>query len=206
MKFLGPVLSVFALVALAALPVERAHAASADDAGKYVESLAKQTLSTISDKGRSKEQKSALLQKLFSNNVDIPWVGRFVMGRFWRTASDSQKKQYLAEYQKFLIQHYTDRFTDYTSGSFKVTGSKDDGDSEYTVSMVIQASEAGSDPINVDYKVRKDGNSYKIFDVIVEGVSMITTQRSEFASVLNQHDVDFLIAQLQSKSIVISDK
>lgn len=176
-----------------------AHAAAAD-AGKYLEAIANQTLGVISDKTLSKDKKQAKLEKLFGDNVDFPWVGRFVMGRFWRQASDAQKSHYLQEYQKFLLLHYTTRFTEYTSGGFKVLGTKEDGDHEYVVSMQIQTSDSGSEPVMVDYRVREDGGKFKIFDVIVEGVSMITTQRSEFSSILNNKGIDYLIGQLAAKA------
>src|SRR6185312_2833088 len=103
--------------------------------------------------------------------------------------------------QKFLTLHYTTRFTEYTSGDFKVTGSRDDGNNEFTVSMQIQSEDKQSDPILVDYRIRKNGDgSLKIFDVIVEGVSMITTQRSEFAAVITNHNIDYLINMLETKS------
>jgi phospholipid transport system substrate-binding protein len=94
-----------------------------------------------------------------------------------------------------LLKHYTSRFSDYSSGGFKVTNSRDDGEGEYTVSMQIIPPDS-NEPVLVDYRVRKDNGSYKIFDVIVEGVSMITTQRSEFASVLNSEGIDALIGKL----------
>lgn len=179
-----------------------ARADMAADAGKYVGGLADQTLKTISNDGLNKRQKQAKLDKLFSDNVDFPWVGRFVMGRYWREATDAQKKRYLKEYQKFLILHYTSRFTEYTSGDFKVTGSEDDGDGEFTVSMQIKPGDQSDNgqPILVDYRVRHEGGGFKIFDVIVEGVSMITTQRSEFASVIDKGGIDYLIGQLAAKS------
>lgn len=184
-------------VALAAFSTSSARAD--DGASKYVERLGDQALSIISNAKSDKAQKQSRLEKLFSDNVDIPWVARFVMGRFWRTATEPQKSKYVKEYQKFLLKHYTSRFSDYSSGGFKVTNSRDDGEGEYTVSMQIMAPDS-KEPILVDYRVRKDGGSYKIFDVIVEGVSMITTQRSEFASVLNSEGIDSLIGKLGTMS------
>lgn len=188
----------FGVCAMATRP---AVAADANAASKYIETLANETLATISDKGLSKDQKQTKLETLFSGNVDIPWVGKFVMGTFWRQATDDQKSRYLQHYQTFIIRHYTSRFTDYTSGTFKMTGAKDDGEGEFTVSMTIQGAEANSQPVLVDYRVRTaDKGAFKIFDINVEGVSMITTQRSEFSSVLNQNGIDYLINQLDSKS------
>src|SRR5438045_3914352 len=103
-----------AVVVLAALGflLPHAKAAGTDEAQKYVEGLGNQALTAIANKNANKEQKRAKLEKLFSENVDFPWVGRFVMGRFWRQASEAQKSHYLREYQHFLIMHYTARFTE----------------------------------------------------------------------------------------------
>ncbi len=176
--------------------------AATGDAVTYVSGLADQTLATISNEHLSKRQKQAKLNRLFADNIDFPWVGRFVMGRYWREATGEQKARYLKEYQKFLILHYTSRFTEYTSGDFKVTGSEDDGNGEFTVSMQISSGDQSEDdqPVLVDYRVRREDKGFRIFDVIVEGVSMITTQRSEFASVIAKGGIGYLIDQLAAKS------
>jgi len=176
--------------------------AGGDAAGKYIEKLGTAALATISDKSLDKAGKQTKLEGIFSDNVDFQWVGRFVMGRFWRTATDDQKTRYVAAYKKFLILHYTSRFTDYTSGTFKVTNVRDDGNGEFTVSMQIKGSgdKATGEPVLVDYRVRAQDNGFKIFDVIVEGVSLISTQRSEFSSVLTKNGVDYLIDQLIAKT------
>lgn len=183
------------LALLPALALGQPAHASADAAGKYVEKLGDQALSVITNAKFDKAQKQSRLEKIFADNVDIPWVARFVMGRFWRTASDAQKTRYVSEYKKFLLKHYTSRFSDYSSGGFKVTNSREDGDGEYTVSMQILPPDSNQ-PVLVDYRLRQNGGDYRIFDVIVEGVSMITTQRSEFAAVLGNEGIDALIGKL----------
>lgn len=178
-----------------------AQAAASDDAAKYIQGIGTTALSVITDKANSKQQKQAKLQKIFAESVDFKWVGRFVLGRHWRQATESQRARYLAEYQKFLLLHYTSRFTDYTSGSFKVLSVRDDGDDEFTVATQMQSVEvSNNEPVMVDYRVRKEARSFKIFDVIVEGVSLLTTQRSEFSSVINNKGLDYLINQLATKS------
>ena len=66
--------------------------------------------------------------------------------------------------------------------------------------MQIQPGDGQSEPISVDYRVRKADSGFKIFDVIIEGVSMISTQRSEFASVIGNNSIDYLIDQLSAKA------
>jgi phospholipid transport system substrate-binding protein len=187
------------LLALLVFPISPSIAQS--DPGRFIENLGKQTLKVMASEGLNKTQKQVELERIFSSNVDMAWVARFVMGQYWRQATDQQKAEYLKKYDQFLVSHYAANFTDYTSGSFHVTGVKDDGNDESTVSMEIASAEGpNGDPILVDYRVRKTGGGFKIFDVIVEGVSLITTQRSEFGAVIQRNGIDYLIENLSSIS------
>lgn len=191
---------VFAGALLLSAPV---MSAPIDDASKYVESLGNNAVETLSSKTLSKAKKTAKIEELFRENVDIAWVGKFVMGRFWRQATDGQKARYLKAYEKFIISHYATRFTEYSSGSFKITDARDDGDDEFTISMKIHSGEPSAEPVAIDYRVRKASkNPYIVFDIIVEGVSMITTQRSEFSSVISNKGIDYLITQLTNDKLV----
>ncbi|MDX1974707.1 MAG: ABC transporter substrate-binding protein [Rickettsiales bacterium] len=191
---------VSALCAACALFSGAAYATSADDASAYIQKVANQTLDTIANQKLNKTSRQAKLEKIFSDNVDTAWVGRFVMGAHWRKATDDQKKRYLSAYDTFIVRHYAVRFTEYTGGKFKITGAHDEGNDEYTVSMEIQASENAQEPILLDYRLRKEKAGFRIFDIIIEGVSMITTQRAEFGTVLNEKGIDQLISQLETKS------
>lgn len=188
------------LMALAALSLATPAAAADNAASNYVETLGNKAIGIIANAKYSKPQKQAALEKIFSDNVDIPWVGRFVMGRFWRQATPEQQKRYVAAYEKFIITYYAARFSEYSGGKFTITGTKQDGDGEYTVSLQMMGDKS-DEQVLVDYRVRGSGKAFKIFDVIVEGVSMITTQRSEFSSVLNDKGIDYLIGKLESKTL-----
>lgn len=168
-------------------------------AANYIESIGNQALSTISDKKLSTDKKQKILEQLFKENLDFEWVAKFVMGRFWREATDDQKKRYVTAYTDFLTKNYTSRFSDYTSGSFKVTGAKEMGKGESLVSMEIVGNEKDAQPILIDYKIRRNGGNFKVFDIIVEGVSLITSQRSEFSAVINKNGIDGFIAKLSAK-------
>lgn len=196
------------LVVVACLPLlsTPSFAAPVDDASKYIESLGNSAIATLTDKQADKQTKSKKIEQLFRENVDTVWIGKFVLGRFWRQVTDEQKVRYLQEYETFLVRNYATRFTDYTSGSFKITDAHDKGNGEFIVSMQIKSEEVGGEPIAVDYRVRSAGknrkNNFVVTDIIVEGVSMITTQRDEFTSVLTNKDMEYLIAQITKKSNV----
>jgi phospholipid transport system substrate-binding protein len=194
---------------LASVPFGSAHAAATTkDAEIYVNTLGNKALGIIGNKTLAKPQKQTQLEKIFSENVDVPWVGKFVLGRFWKEVTEPQKKAYLAEYERFLVRNYASGFADYSGGTFKVTGSQDEGDEEFIVNMEIASAEAGSEPVLVDYRVRNEKGGFKVYDIIVEGVSMIQTQRSEFSSILNSEGIEYLTKQLASKSVapIVADK
>ena len=136
-----------------------AIAASTDEASKYVESIGNSAVSTLSDKKLSKAAKNQKLEQLFRKNVDTEWIGRFVLGRFWRQITDDQKKRYFSEYDNFLVRQYATRFTDYSGGSFVITGGKDEGDNEFLISMQITSNEPDGKPVLVDYKVHNRNDS-----------------------------------------------
>lgn len=194
-------LATAALMSAAVLFSVPVRAASEAEASKYVESLGNQAIAIIKENKISKDQKQKKLEKIFSTNVDIPWVGRFVMGRFWRTATPEQQQRYLKEYENFVVTHYASRFAEYSGGKFAVTDAKKTGDGEFTISMKMETGDKGAEPVAVDYRVRAGKGSFKVFDVIVEGVSMITTQRSEFGAILSDKGIDELISKLASKSL-----
>lgn len=190
--------NLLVVLALSATP------AAADDvannaASQFVESIGNEALSIIRDKSLNKNQKQQKLEGVFSRSVDVDWVGKFVMGRYWRQADDAQKKRYLNEYRDFLVKHYTLRFADYSDGSFKITSNRSEGDGKYSVTMEI-TSPSEDAPVIVDYRVHQQGKALQVYDIVVEGVSLITTQRSEFNGVLTQKGIDGLIDQLSSRT------
>ncbi len=196
LRFTAALCSLFVL---ASTPAMADAAAPKTPAAKYIESLGNQALSTISDKKLSTEKKQATLEKLFKENLDFDWVAKFVMGRFWREATPDQRTRYVAAYTDFLTKNYTSRFSEYSSGSFKITSAKDLEKGDSVVSMAIAGNEKDAQPVLIDYKIRKSGGGFKVFDIIVEGVSLITSQRSEFSAVINKNGIDGLISQLATK-------
>jgi phospholipid transport system substrate-binding protein len=175
--------------------------AYADDAPKaqiFVDKVASDVLVLVQDEKIAVEDKKSKLNKVFIDVVDVAYVAKFVLGRHWRTATPAQQQAYLSAYGPFLINNYVARLTKYTGQTFKITGSQPTGDA-YIVST--QLLDPKGPPILVDYRVRQDaGDVFKVIDIVVEGVSLLATQRSEFNSVVSNNGVDFLIQALQKKA------
>ncbi len=174
----------------------------ANNAKSFIENLAEEGLSFLENKSLSSEQKKDAFRKVLKNNFDMKPIGRFALGRYWRTSSKKQRNEYLNLFEKMVVDVYSRRFSDYNGEGFVVLSSRPQGKSDAIVlSQIIP--DNGS-KVNVEWRVRKkkDG-SLKVVDIIVEGVSMSLTQRSDFASVIQRGggNLDVLLAHLRSSQL-----
>ncbi|MFN7186476.1 MAG: phospholipid-binding protein MlaC [Alphaproteobacteria bacterium] len=177
--------------------VSPAHAAGEEAARRFVEQITAKTLAVVqTDADAAAKQKE--LDAVFTPIVDIPFVGKFVLGQHWRTATPAQQKDYLAAYGPFLMKHYISRLVKYSGQSVEVTKAVAEKDSTLLVTMKIIESDSNS--FFVEYRLRPAGNSFKLVDIVVEGVGLLTSQRSEFNSVVNQKGLDYLIEALKKKT------
>lgn len=179
--------------------VQVALAASADDAKAFANTIGDRVLVIIQDESLDNDAKLTKLEAMFTDVVDVQWVGRFVLGRHWRSLDESQQDAYQAAYRNFLIKHYVSNFVGYSGETFTIPQAREEREGEYFVRMEIQRPK-GQQPVIVDYLLRSDGGDFKVFDIIVEGVSLINTQRSEFGSVVERKGIEALITKLKAKS------
>ncbi len=168
-------------------------------AKKYIEDLGNQALGIIKNPSTPPAVKSAKLGDLVKQSVDVDWISKFVLGRHIRTINEDQKRRYTQAYSEFLAKNYTSKFNEYTTAVFKVVSSTKSADKEYIVKTVI--SKQGDPDVLVDYRVSERGaNSFKIIDMSVEGISLLTTQRSEFNSVITRSGIEEFIKMLKNKA------
>lgn len=175
------------------------HGAQADEARDFIDGVGKKVVAVLGDGSIPDSAKETQLQALFRESVDVDWIGRFVLGKYWRTASQEQQQRYLEHYSGFLIKSYTSKFKEYTgSETYDILGSKTDDQGRTVVTMALVR--PGEPKVMVDYKLRKEEGALRVFDIVVEGVSLLNTQRSEFASVVSRKGLDYLIDQLQKRA------
>jgi phospholipid transport system substrate-binding protein len=125
------------------------------------------------------------LRALFREGFDIQTIGRFVLGKHWREASESQRREFLSLFEDMIVQTYQDRLTDDPVKSFKIVDAmpaeKDSQDSLVS-SLIVGTSDP--QPTKVTWRVRVEEGQMKIVDVVVNGISESITQRSDFDSVI----------------------
>ena len=188
-----------AVVLLAGVLAPAIPAAAAADPAAMISSLGSQALEVLG-KGTSPSERVARFRELLREDFDVPGIGRFVLGRYWNTATEEQRAEFIKLFEEYIAIAYATRLAEYTGEKFKVTGSRPDSDGAIVSSQIIRP--AGAQPVKVDWRLTGRSGAYKISDVSVDGISMAVTQRSEFASVIqhNGGQVQGLIAMLRERT------
>jgi phospholipid transport system substrate-binding protein len=185
------------LLASLAAPCHAAEPPGAPSA--FVAELAHQALLPANSRTLSSADRRRRLEALLDEDFDVPRIARFVLGRYWRMASNTERQKFTAVFRDFIVQVYSQRFTDYDGESFRVIGQRAEGAASTLVYTEISQLSSGQ-PVKVEWRViDKDG--YRIIDMSVAGISMALAQREEFASALERNggDLPSLIRQMQAK-------
>ncbi len=137
----------------------------------------------------------ALVDAKILPNFDFTRMTQLAAGRYWRQATPEQRNALVSEFRTMLVRTYTKAFTQYRGETIDVKPLKlAPTDTETTVRT--QLLKSGGQPTDVDYVMRKSDAGWKVFDVVIEGVSMVTSYRSSFASQIEQSGIDSLIKSL----------
>lgn len=167
------------------------------EAKAFIEKLTSQGIGFLSNAGLSQDQKKSEFKKLLHSNFDMRTIGRFSLGRYWNVASKSELDEYQNLFEDMIVDVYSSRFGDYSGQELVVDSARPDGKADAIVHSYIKGK---GQKISVDWRVRQKNGSMKVIDVIVEGVSMATTQRSEFSSIIQRGggEVSALLTHLKS--------
>jgi phospholipid transport system substrate-binding protein len=188
-----------ALMILAGVIAPAIPAAAAADPAAMISNLGTRALEVLG-KGATPSQRVARFRELLREDFDVPGIGRFVLGRYWNTATEEQRAEFIKLFEDYIAMAYATRLAEYTGETFKVTGSRPDADGAIVSSQIVRP--AGAAPVKVDWRLTGRNGVYKISDVSVDGISMAVTQRSEFASVIqhNGGQVQSLITMLRDRT------
>ena len=182
--------AVFFVILTLPLPSRAADGAPLSKQEQIVQTLGDDALRELVQKNITQTQREKKMAQLLDKYFDLESIGKLALGRNWRTATEAQRKEYLTLFRSMVVRTYAGRFGEYTGEVFQVTGYRDVGKKDSLVFSKIIPD--GRSPVAVDWRLRASNDKeYRVIDVMVEGVSMMQTQRSEFESLLNQNRGDF---------------
>jgi len=187
----------FALVATASLAA--APPVNPADAVAFMNQLWDRAVILLNNKTDA-AIRMARFRELFRADFDCPGIARFVLGRYWQTASNEEQQEFVKLFEDYVVFVYTARLSNFGGETMKVRGSRSDGDGVIVSTDMI--SPGGAAPVKIDWRLVSANGFYKISDVIVEGISMAVTQRSEFASVVQRNggQIQSLLALMREKT------
>lgn len=137
----------------------------------------------------------ALVDAKVLPHFNFTHMTQLAVGKYWRQATPEQQKALVAEFRNMLVRTYTNAFTLYRDQKIEVKPVKmAAADTETIVNSRIIKS--GGQPTAVDYKMEKTADGWKVYDVIIEAVSLVTNYRGQFATTIQQSGIDGLIKEL----------
>ena len=180
--------------------------AAADDsqiavnARKFVTTLADRTIQSLTAQGIDKAERRDRFRELMLEYFAFKGIAKWVLGRYWRRASESQRDEFLRLFEDLMVVIYADRFTKYSGENLDVGRSEIRGKNDILVHSLITRPE-GLKPVAVIWRVSQKNETFKIVDLMVEGLSMGLTQQKEFASVIrmNGGKIEGLLSELRKR-------
>ena len=178
---IGRFFYIAAFMVVAVMAAGRAHAQA--DAAAFIGRLAAYAVPVLTNPSVPQPQREQKFRELLDKGFDMRELSQLVLGRYWRQASPEERQEFVGLLEAYLIQIYADRFSEFQNVALEVGSTRRDQDTDFVSSTMRQAS---GPPVQLEWRVDRVGGRFVITDLVVEGVSMVITQRSEFASVIRQ--------------------
>ena len=189
------------VMALAILP--QAGFAAAASGSATVQGLYDTLLSTMKN-GRmlGESGRFVQLEPVVLRTFDIATMARLSVGSSWAAMSEGQRQQVIDGFGRYISAIYADRFDSYSGQKLQVTDEQPAAAGTMVHSQIVKAN---GEPVRVDYLMRKNGDSWLIADIYLDGaISEVATRRSEFAAILKNEGIDGLIAALNRKANMLT--
>lgn len=127
------------------------------------------------------------------------------MGQNWGKASPEQKKRLTEEFRTLLVRTYASALAAYSEQKFDFRPLRAKP-TETDVTVNVRVLQPGGQPVTLDYSMEKTANGWKVYDVMVGGVSLVANYRTEFANAVRTSGIDGLIKDLQTKNRALAEK
>ena len=148
---------------------------------------------------RDPEVVGPIVEQVVVPQIDVPFSGRLILGRHWREADDAQRKAFTDAYRKMLIRTYAIHASDYMDANVEVLSWAPLGTEEGRITVRTRVTrDNGRPPATVDYRLADSNGKWRVFDAVVNGVSLVSTMRTAVDAEISRMGLPALIEQLQS--------
>ncbi len=209
MKSRRLVLACVGLILMGALmaPVPGTAQVADKDPGAFVTRLGNQTIDFLSDAAAPQHLREDRLRGLLRDGFAVERIGRFVLGKYRRTASEQSVDEFVDVFEDYIVALYAKQFSRFSGETFtveQVVKTRRPKDSMVKTKIIPGG---GGEALKVEFQVRNLGDEFKILDVRLEGVSMVLAQRDEFSAYIgnNGGKVEALTAALRKRLVTLTE-
>lgn len=135
--------------------------------------------------------------------VQVKYAGALILGNYYKTATESQRNAYFSAFEEYLVQAFAQALSMYNGQEYQIESAKDlTGKSIISIRVLLIQPDKSQQPLRIDFQWRKNtvSGEWKAYDLIAEGVSMISTKQNEWSTILRQNGIDALTKQLTDLS------
>jgi phospholipid transport system substrate-binding protein len=193
------------LLVLAHLAESPSAQASSRSAEQVVQGLADDIWTTLQPNGVDENGRLEELTTLLEARTDVGLISRLALGRYWNRLPQAQRQDYQELFREVVIRSLARRLNRYAKDAqgpieerFQILGSAPAGKDDTLVRSKVFPTDG--QPLALDWRLRAGDSGPVIIDLIVEGASLLVSQRSEFAAVIERHDLDGLLAELRARA------
>ena len=175
-----------------------AVAAESSAPRELVRGITDAVIKVLREKGMSADDKRKRIEDIVFDYVDFETTSRLVLAKHWRNLNEDQKTQFIQEFRRHLSVTYGKNVESYQDETVTITGDRKEARGDSTVKTRIVRN--GPNDILVDYRLRRKGNGWKIIDLIIERVSLVSNFRSQFQQIVANDGIERLIDLLRKKN------
>ena len=170
---------------------------AAESPRAVVEATTSAVIAVLADNGLSTAEKRRRVEEIVYARVDFDTLSRLVLGRGWNQLSDEQRGEFQREFKQILSATYGRNVETYKNEQVTIVDDRQEARGDWTVRTKIVGH--GAPDISVDYRLRQT-DTWKIIDVTIEGVSLVSNYRSQFQEIMTNGGIDRLLGLLREKN------
>ncbi len=150
--------------------------------------------------GQQPEELQALVRDIILPHLDFRAMSKLALGKNWRRANDSQQERFVEAFKTMLIRTYSKSLTEYAGQEIKFLPYRPPEEGKHTVKVKTVINQTNGPEIPIDYSLRIKDDIWKVYDIKIDGISLVTNYRNSFAADINRVGIDGLIDKLLAKS------
>jgi phospholipid transport system substrate-binding protein len=187
-----------ALLGSATLLAQAARAApDVEGARAFIADLGQRAVDVLGNPSLGRDEERRQLYALLEQGFDLEMLARLAAGRSWREMSPAQQETFRKVFNTYILDTYSQRLASYSGEQLRIDRAQAVSDTDVMVQATVLSQQYP--PWRMDWRVRVRGGGFKVVDVLIEGVSMVVTQRNEFNAVVQAQGVDGLTEMLRER-------